>query len=121
MKIIPHGTEWQTELQYQNVSTYLRAWYKGEKRFPHRTHVIVLYATVPFETQARQVVEKRRDICSGKHYVPIVILCAMSTSDQKQSAAKRQATGSGHSQAAPRKGDVRNSLVCYRPPLWAMI
>jgi len=25
--------EWQTELQYQNVSTYLCAWYKG-KNYP---------------------------------------------------------------------------------------
>jgi hypothetical protein len=24
-------TEWMNELQYQDVSTYLRAWYKGKK------------------------------------------------------------------------------------------
>ena len=33
-------TDRQNELQYHDVSTYLRAWYKGEKkRFPHRTWV----------------------------------------------------------------------------------
>jgi hypothetical protein len=42
IKIMPRGTEWKkewmNELQYKHVSTYLRAWYKGEKkRFPHRT------------------------------------------------------------------------------------
>jgi hypothetical protein len=26
-----------SELQYQDVSTYLHAWYKGKKIFPHRT------------------------------------------------------------------------------------
>jgi len=38
IKIIPRGTERMkermTELEYQNVSTYLRAWYKGKKKVP---------------------------------------------------------------------------------------
>jgi len=29
--------ERMNELQYHDVSTYLRAWYKRKKRFPHRT------------------------------------------------------------------------------------
>jgi hypothetical protein len=34
-------TDRQTELQYHDVSTYLRAWYKTKKnRFPHRTQCL---------------------------------------------------------------------------------
>ncbi len=44
--LIKNNTPWdrqnerQTELQYQVVSTYLRAWYKGKKWFPHRTRCL---------------------------------------------------------------------------------
>jgi hypothetical protein len=57
IKIIPRGTErmneWMKELQYHDVSTYLPAWYKGEKNdspielgvWPRTTHTVTTTRT----------------------------------------------------------------------------